>query len=215
MRFLEGAAGLALLLAANAPVVRATEAEPAASRAVRTLDDVPDGSPEDRELWRSGREVQTRSIVEQERTRRLMNTLRGAGITSKLAAAEGARDAGDERRAASLSKALAETAQAAYAAAATPPFNLRTGCRYKLLHLRQAMTAKAGTPGAASLPAARADMTRCRDALRSWLEPLKAANDRFEPALREAEAFVAAQKREPVKTRAAAAPEPPAPKAEP
>ncbi len=174
----------ALGSAAPAPATEVTVSEPPQAKP-------PPGTKQDQEIWRSGWDAQTGCLIESETARGLLNEIRSAKLYDRLAtiAKSGRPDAA--KTAEELTRRLATSADVAYEAASKRPFDLRTGCRYQIVRMREAMEAPAGSSLAAELPAARANLVTCRDTLHAYLKPLAAANEGLDASMREVRSCLA------------------------
>jgi hypothetical protein len=150
----------------------------------------PPGSKQDQVAWTAGYETHTGALLEQARARRAMLQLQSGRYYERLSSAASASP-GAQAIADALTRKLAKAADDVSRAGAKPPFDLRTGCRYQLLGLENAMATARGPDGAADLAAARAELTRCRDTVERWRAPLAEADDALEKALAEADAVLA------------------------
>ena len=148
----------------------------------------PAGSAEDRELWTSGREAQTESLIDHHRARRLLDEVRSTKVQDRLVALRGSSDHEVAEEAGERLEKLEAAGDEAFRVAAAPPFDLHTGCRYEIIHLGQAMDP--ANPASKELAQARMDLATCRDALDRFRKPLRAANERLEGAIAKAIAFL-------------------------
>ena len=148
----------------------------------------PPGSKQDQAAWTAGYETHTGALLEQARARRAMLQLQTGRYYERLSAANASPGVVD-----ALTRKLAKASDDVSRAGAKPPFDLRTGCRYQLLGLENAMVTAQGPNGAVDLAAARAELTRCRDTVERWRAPLAEADDALEKALAEADALLARQ----------------------
>jgi hypothetical protein len=137
-----------------------------------------------------------------------MNRLRASKCYDRLeAVAKAAPELAPRTR--ELTKTLSADADGAYQQGANPPFNLRIGCRNKLLRFGQQMSAAPGTEAAANVVSARQELVACRDALQRWRGPLVVANEELQRTLGVVDAFLAQRESsgpaEPLPTAKAAA----------
>jgi hypothetical protein len=150
----------------------------------------PPGAKQDQAAWTAGYETHTGALLEQARARRAMLQLQSGRYYERLSSAANASP-GAQAIADGLTRKLAKAADDVSRAGAKPPFDLRTGCRYQLLGLENAMATAQRPNGASDLAAARAELTRCRDTVERWRAPLAEANDALEKVLMEADAVLA------------------------
>jgi hypothetical protein len=182
------AAIFGVVLAATAPVPISTVVPPVP--VTDTPETVPPaGSAQDQALWRSGREAQTESLIEQDRARRLLDEVRSAKLQDRLVALRGSGGHETAEEAGERLEKLETAGDETYRLAAAPPFDLRTGCRYEIIRLGQAMDP--ASPASKELPQARKDLATCRDALDRYRKPLRGASERLEAEIARASELLA------------------------